>query len=88
MDNSGTLEHEEMVIMVQGLYNNVYKNNLGPSGLTVRQFVDICFSNLDSDNDGKLSLEEFKKVVLIEPQFVEFFLFSSPSTDNKGTLIL
>ncbi len=52
--------------------------------MSVSQFVEYVFRNLDSDKNGTLSLEEFKQVVFIEPKLIECFLIENSSTNNNN----
>ncbi len=51
---------------------------------TASMFVDMCYANLDSDNDGKLTYDEFKKIYVMEPHILECFQFEHAA--EAGTL--
>ena len=50
--------------------------------------IKECFQRIDVDNDGKLSLEEMKKVFLKDDLKIEFNeeIFKQIDTDSSGTI--
>jgi hypothetical protein len=43
------------------------------------KFVEITFTNLDSNGSGKISFADFKKAIVLEPRLVECFLMELPA---------
>jgi len=97
LDNSGYLQKDELFFMLKNVYesvNNFSKKNpsehkspihesINTKQQTLVEFVDMCFKNLDSNNDQKLSFEEFKKILVIEPLLIQYINYCKPIEEEQ-----
>lgn len=91
LDKSGDISKDEMKFMIQTIYATIYgKNSLSEED--IRKFVDKTFANLDTDKNGTLSLQEFRNIIIVEPQLIESFFtslgLSVDETHKKSTIQL
>merc|ERR1711975_55976 len=59
LDNSGTVTKEEMVDVFIGIYEMIGHLSGEEEEVTPKEMVERIFVDMDSNNDGVLSLEEF-----------------------------
>mmetsp|Transcript_2729 Transcript_2729/g.3354 ORF Transcript_2729/g.3354 Transcript_2729/m.3354 type:complete len:256 (-) Transcript_2729:59-826(-) len=87
IDRSGFIERDELELMLSMIYKLFYKKV--PKKLTKK--VDNIMDNLDCNpRDNKLSFEEFRGVVVIEPMILRCFMppakLSKPKVVKKHSL--
>eukprot|EP01121_Diplochlamys_sp_Union-15-3_P011746 TRINITY_DN3434_c1_g1_i1.p1 TRINITY_DN3434_c1_g1~~TRINITY_DN3434_c1_g1_i1.p1 ORF type:complete len:187 (-),score=19.52 TRINITY_DN3434_c1_g1_i1:1-561(-) len=74
VDGSGYLEKEELASMFDHIANIMYNTQDSFRLLVHTEIVNKIFITLDKNNTGRISFEEFKRVVAIEPLIMKFFL--------------
>ncbi|KAI9207657.1 uncharacterized protein BJ171DRAFT_278971 [Polychytrium aggregatum] len=69
LDKSGTIEPKELIKVMGQMYSAFYNED---QTRRIQDTVNQLFNDLDINNDGSLSLTEFKLMALKEPMIVDF----------------
>eukprot|EP01102_Stenamoeba_stenopodia_P017391 TRINITY_DN621_c0_g1_i1.p1 TRINITY_DN621_c0_g1~~TRINITY_DN621_c0_g1_i1.p1 ORF type:complete len:689 (-),score=134.81 TRINITY_DN621_c0_g1_i1:150-2216(-) len=78
VNHRGYLELQELTMIFEHVYNKFYTDKVVDT-----EFVENAFNTMDTDQDGRLSLEEFKQIAVIQPMILE--CFARPTTKKRGT---
>jgi Ca2+-binding EF-hand superfamily protein len=80
-----SISKDELHVLLQGVFKQIYDDAegvfRGEKHESVGEFVDHVMKNLDTDGDGRLTLDEFKRISVLEPQLVEALVMHAPDED-------
>ena len=70
LDNDGTIDQEELFQMLQAALQGNPHIQLSESEM--RTVVKSTFQEVDENNDGRISFEEYRSMVLQRPSFIDY----------------
>ncbi|XP_042906947.1 neuronal calcium sensor 1 isoform X2 [Parasteatoda tepidariorum] len=87
-DSDGYVSREEMLDIVRAIYRMHGKEGEPEEKTAAHQRVDELFTKLDTDQDGKLSREEFCKGFKNDAWIIKALLLKSPLASTSTTSLL
>lgn len=73
-DDSGSLEREELLDLMYAVFGLFFDSEVSEE---VERFVASVFAHMDVDQDGCISMDEFREVALMQPLIFRFFSLAS-----------
>lgn len=78
IDGDGSIDKDELFKILKA---SLFDNGLNLTEAQMRAAVDATFAEADTDNNGKISFDEYKRMVLRHPGMIKNMTISTPGLE-------